>query len=238
VNVEPVTQSERDTRIMEHYPMVRRIAYRMARRLPRYVDVEDLTHIGILGLIDAVDRYEAGRAPSFTAYARIRIQGAIVDEMRKNDWVPRSVRDRADNLQSAQKYLEKRLGRDPTIQEKASYLGVTEARLHDLIRTADVRVLVSIEDGSDGDGCISDTLTDANTDVVEEMTKKLFGEKVREVVDILPEREKMIVEMYYYRDLTFKEIAHVLGVTESRISQLHSRMKRRIKDHMVTLMAS
>ncbi len=223
-------ESKRDSLIMQHYPMVRRIAYRMARRLPRYVDVEDLVNIGMIGLIDAVDRFEPTRATSFSAYARIRVQGAIVDEMRKNDWVPRSVRDRAERLNNAHLELKKSLGREPRQGEIASYLNVTTARLQELIRTADVRVLVSMEDGNEDDGTIGDTLSAEDECLNTEITRRLFDEKVRELIDELPEREQMIVEMYYYRELTFKEIARVLGVTESRVSQLHSRMKKRVRE--------
>lgn len=232
----PQPQNDRDNLILEHYPMVRRIAYRMARRLPRYVDVEDLVNIGMIGLIDAVDRFEPGRAASFSAYARIRVQGAIVDEMRKNDWVPRSVRDRAERIEIARRELTKSLGQSPNLDQLAGYMHITVRRLEELLRTADVRVLVSMEDGNDDDNTIGDTLTDTEQDVSEEITRELFGEKIREVLHTLPERERLIVEMYYYRDFTFKEIARVLGVTESRVSQLHSRMKRRVREQVVDLM--
>ena len=131
-----MSQPNRDDLIMQYYPMVRRISYRMARRLPRYVDVEDLVNIGMLGLIDAVDRFEPGRAPSFAAYARIRVQGAIVDEMRKNDWVPRSVRDRAERLERTRQELKRQLKRDPKPVEIAAHMGVSMERLQELYRTA------------------------------------------------------------------------------------------------------
>jgi RNA polymerase sigma factor for flagellar operon FliA len=221
---------------MQHYPMVRRIAYRMARRLPRYVDVEDLVNIGMIGLIDAVDRFEPGRAASFSAYARIRVQGAIVDEMRKNDWVPRSVRDRAARIDTARRELLKSLGHDPSLDEIAQYMEIGVKRLEELLRTADVRVLVSMEDGNDDDNTIGDSLSDSEQDLDDDVTRRLFGEKIREVLNTLPERERLIVEMYYYRDFTFKEISRVLGVTESRVSQLHSRMKRRVREQVVDLL--
>ena len=110
----------RDKLIMQYYPMVRRVSFRMVRRLPRHVDVEDLVNIGMLGLIDAVDRFEPGRAQSFSAYARIRVQGAIVDEMRKNDWVPRSVRDRAGRLDRARQELKLQLNHEPTAEQLAA----------------------------------------------------------------------------------------------------------------------
>jgi RNA polymerase sigma factor for flagellar operon FliA len=232
-----MSHTDRDDLIMQYYPMVRRISYRMARRLPRHVDVEDLVNIGMLGLIDAVDRFEPGRAPSFAAYARIRVQGAIVDEMRKNDWVPRSVRDRASRLECARMELKQSLGREPSPEEIAERIGVTLERLQELYRTADVRVLVSMEDGGEDEGTVGETVT-GEDDLDTDLTNQLFDEKIRAVIDTLPERERSIVEMYYYHDLTFKEIASVLGVTESRVSQLHSRMKRRLKEPMTELIAA
>ncbi len=226
---------DRNALILEYYPMVRRVAYRMARRLPRCVDAEDLVHIGVLGLIDAVDRYEPGRAGSFAAYARIRVQGAMVDEMRKNDWVPRSVRNRAAKLDKARRRLQEELGRKPTRQELADALGVDTARLDRLDRTADVRVLVSTEEGNDDEGTVGENLQAPGLDLDEMIARQDIGDKVRAILDDLPERERLIVDLYYYRDLNFKEIAGILGVTESRISQLHSRMKRRIRDRLAAL---
>lgn len=233
----PQPASSRDELIMTHYPMVRRVAYRMARRLPRHVDVEDLVNIGMIGLIDAVDRFQADRAASFTAYARIRVQGAIVDEMRRNDWVPRSVRDRSARIDHARKDLSKTLGRMPTHEELAAHMEISVERLEELLRTADVRVLVSMEDGNDDENTIGDSLTDKEQNIDEDLTRQLFGQKIRSVLHLLPERERVIVEMYYYRDFTFKEIAHVLGVTESRVSQLHSRMKRRVREQVMDLVS-
>jgi RNA polymerase sigma factor for flagellar operon FliA len=231
----PQQLNSRDNLIMEHYQMVRRVAYRMARRLPRYVDVEDLVNIGMIGLIDAVDRFEPGRAASFSAYARIRVQGAIVVVMPKNDWVPRSVRDRAGRIELARRDLTESLGRKPSHSELAAKMEITVTRLEELLRTADIRVLVSMEDGNEDENTIGDSLTDSEQDVDDEITRALFGEKIREVLATLPERECLIVEMYYYRDFTFKEIAGILGVTESRVSQLHSRMKRRVREQVVDL---
>ena len=220
---------DRDALILQHYPMVRKVAYRMARRLPQCVDAEDLVNIGIIGLIDAVDRFEPGRAPSFAAYARIRVQGAIVDEMRKNDWVPRSVRDRSARLQRARQALEDDLGRSPTREETARFLQVSVERLGELERTADVRVLVSTEEGSDDEGTISDKLADLGQAVDETVRRGQVSGRVREVISALPDRERTIVQRYYFEDRTFREIAAELGVTESRVSQLHTRLKKRMR---------
>jgi len=220
---------DRNRLITEHYPMVRKVAYRMARRLPRCVDVDDLINIGVLGLIEAVERFEPTRAQSFSAYARIRVQGAMVDEMRKNDWVPRSVRDRSARLQRARRALEDDLGRKPTREETARFLQVSPERLDELERTADVRVLVSTEEGSDDEGTISDKLADLGQQPVDETVRRgQVSVRVRDVVAALPERERIIVQRYYFEECTFREIANELGVTESRVSQLHTRLKKRM----------
>ena len=227
------TKTDRDQLILDYYPMVRQVAYRMARRFPQCVDADDLINIGMIGLIDAVDRYQADRAPSFAAYARIRVQGAIVDEMRKNDWVPRSVRDRATMIERARRELKDKLKRDPTTSEIAARLGVDKGRLLELIQNANIRVLVSTEEGGDDDISVGERLK-SNQDDPEELTaREHLGAIVRAVISELPEREQVIAEMYYFHDRTFKEIASALNVTESRVSQLHTRMKKRIKEAMV-----
>ncbi len=224
---------DRDALILQYYPMVRKVAYKMARRLPQCVDRDDLVNIGILGLIDAVDRFEAGRAPSFAAYARIRVQGAIVDEMRKNDWVPRSVRDRADLLDRARNELRDSLERDPTPAEIAARLGVNRERLIELMRHSRIRVLVSMEEGAGEDGRLGDTVADSGESPADQVARQHVGNMIRDVIRELPERERLIAEMYYFRDRTFREIAEVLGVTESRVSQLHTRMKKRIREGLI-----
>jgi RNA polymerase sigma factor for flagellar operon FliA len=223
-------QVDRDALILEYYPMVRRVAYRMARRLPQCVDADDLVNIGIIGLIDAVDRYQPERAPSFGAYARMRVQGAIVDEMRKNDWVPRSVRDRARMINQAKRSLSDKLGRDPTAAEVAKALGVDKERLAELIRHANIRVLVSTEEGGEDEGTVGERLASGDESPDELAARQHLAAIVRSVINELPEREQLIAEMYYFRDRTFKEIAQALNVTESRVSQLHSRMKKRIHE--------
>jgi len=226
------SNQDRDALILQYYPMVRKVAYRMARRLPQCVDAEDLVNIGIIGLIDAVDRYEPSRAPSFAAYARIRVQGAIVDEMRKNDWVPRSVRDRAHLIEQAKKDLKEKLNRAPNSSEVAAHIGVDKERLLELMHFANIRTLVSMEEGAEAEGRVGDTLADTGEGPADLVARQHLGGMVREVIGELPERERLIAELYYFRDRTFKEIAATLGVTESRVSQLHTRMKKRIREMM------
>ena len=226
------TNRDRDQLILEYYPMVRQVAYRMARRFPQCVDVDDLVNIGIIGLIDAVDRYQPERAPSFSAYARIRVQGAIVDEMRKNDWVPRSVRDRSALIQRTKQSLELKLGRVPTSAEVAADLGIDRERLLGMIENANIRVLVSTEEGGEDESTIGEKLRSTEDGPDEIAAREHLGSIVRDVIADLPEREQLIAEMYYFHDKTFKEIAAALQVTESRVSQLHTRMKKRIKEAM------
>ncbi len=223
-----LTAEEREKLILDHYPMVRRVAYRLVSRYPSCVEADDLVTIGMLGLIDAVDRFEHDRSISFSAYARIRVQGAIVDELRKVDWVPRSVRNRADRISKSRDLLQERLGRPPTAAELAEHLGVEVGRLQEMIRDSTVRTLVSMDEGSDDEDPVRDRLAVEDDDPLQHAMKSHLREVVRAAIGELPERERSLVEMYYYRDLTFKEIGKVLGVTESRISQLHSRLKKRL----------
>ncbi len=226
-------KQDRDQLILDFYPMVRQVAYRMARRFPQCVDADDLVNIGMIGLIDAVDRYQADRAPSFAAYARIRVQGAIVDEMRKNDWVPRSVRDRSAMIERARAELKSKHNRDPSSSEIAAHLGVEKERLLELIQNANIRVLVSTEEGGDDNLSVGERLQSPDADPEENAARHHLGAIVRDVIGELPEREQVIAEMYYFHDRTFKEIAQALSVTESRVSQLHTRMKKRIKETMI-----
>ena len=179
-------------------------------------------------MTDMQNRFEHDRSISFSAYARIRVQGAIVDELRKVDWVPRSVRNRADRISRSREHLQERLGRVPTSEELAEHLGVPVARLQEMIRDSTVRTLVSMDEGGDDEDPVRDHLAAEEPDPLEHAMQSHLREVVREAIAELPERERNLVEMYYYRDLTFKEIGNILGVTESRVSQLHSRLKKRL----------
>ena len=215
--------------IEEHVPMVRRVAYRLASRYPSCVDVGDLVNMGMLGLIDAVDRFEEDRSISFSGYARIRVGGAIVDEMRKVDWVPRSVRDRGDRIREEREKLARELGRAPTEPELAAGLGVTEARLREMTDHSLIHNVVSMEEGIDEDHSIGDNIPADSETPGDALEASDFRARVRGAVGQLPERDRMIVELYYFKELGFKEIGQLLGVTESRVSQLHTRIMERLR---------
>lgn len=219
----------RDALILTYYPMVYRVARRMAARYPSSVELDDLVSIGTMGLIDAAERYDEAICSSFAGYARIRVQGAIVDALRKADWVPRSVRNRARNITHTVANLERKLGREPSREEIAKELDMDLSTLETYHRDANILTLVSMEESrADSDQRIVDTLeSDTQTPAV-----AVVNDSVRHVVcdavHGLPERDQLIVQMYYYEDRSFKEIGDHLGVTESRVSQLHSRIKRRL----------
>jgi RNA polymerase sigma factor FliA len=228
----------RQAMLEQHVPMVRRVAFRMASRYPSCVDVEDLVNMGMFGLIDAVDRFEADRSLSFTAYARIRVKGAIVDEMRRADWVPRSVRDRGDRLQQAREELKRELGRDATEDEVAAKMGVSEARLQALNTNSQIHAVVSMEETIGEDNTLGEAIAgeweapDASIEAAD------FRNLIRAAIGGLPERDRMIVELHYFRERGFREIGSILGVTESRVSQLHTRIMERLRPKLAALVES
>lgn len=226
----PTTTRRREL-ILSHYPMVYRVARRMAARYPSSVDVDDLVSIGTMGLIDAAERYDDALCTSFSGYARIRVQGAIVDALRKADWVPRSVRNRARSIDQARSLLAARLGRDPKPPELARELGMTVSQLETYHRDANILTLVSMEETrTDSDQRIADTLESSSTEPDQSAVRQSIRARVARAITRLPDRDQTIIRLYYYEELSFKEIGHRLGVTESRVSQLHSRIKRRLRE--------
>ncbi len=217
--------------ILEHYPLVRAIARRMARRFPGSVDVDDLVSIGVLGLIDSADRFDNSRTVAFSAYARIRIQGAIVDAMRKADFVPRSVRQRARNLAHQRERLAAALGRNPTPDEMAEEYGISVEQFRELERNTQLATLVSMdEQRSDSDDRLSDSIPSGEASPADLAEESGVRERVTGATQVLQPRDQDIVRLYYYEDLSLCEIGQVLGVTESRVSQLHSRIKNRLTE--------
>ncbi len=221
----------------KHVPMVRRVASRMVSRYPSCVDVEDLVNMGMFGLIDAVDRFEADRSLSFSAFARIRVKGAIVDEMRRADWVPRSVRDRGDRLCEAKDSLAQDLGRPPTEPEIAKHLGVSETRLRALSDHSFIHHMVSMEEGLGDDHTLGEAIAGDWAPPDAEVEGADFRNTIRAAIGTLSERDRMIVELHYFREQGFKEIGRILGVTESRVSQLHTRVMERLRPKLEAIAA-
>jgi RNA polymerase sigma factor for flagellar operon FliA len=225
----------RDRLILTYAPLVKFVAGRLGSGLPAHVDEGDLVSYGLLGLIGAIERYDPDREIKFETYAIARIKGAIIDELRALDWVPRSVRARARDIERAIAELEKKLHRAPSDEEIATKLGMTEeelgASLTEISRSsiAALDELWTVSAGGDQIALI-DTIEDTQgPEPQSALAKTEMREALGEAIARLPEREKLVVTLYYYEELTLREIGEVLGVTESRVSQLHTKAILRLK---------
>jgi len=211
----------------------------MGSGLPAHVEEADLISYGLVGLISAIERYEPEREIKFETYAVPRIRGAIIDELRTLDWVPRSVRARAREIEKANVRLEHKLQRAPTDEEIASELGIeVEEFQESLIQISNSTIaaldeLWTVSDSSGDQVSLLDTLPDpASPDPAKVMDATDLKDRVADAIARLPEREKLVIALYYYENLTLREIGEVLGVTESRISQLHTKAVLRLRARM------
>src|SRR3954468_21270375 len=228
-------QAVRDRLILTYAPLVKYVAGRLGSGLPAPVDEGDLVSYGLLGLIGALVGYEPDPAVEVDTYAIARIKGAIIDELRAMDWVPRSVRSRAREIERAIAQLEAKTGRAPTDEEIAGKVGITveelEDSLTDIARSsiAALDELWTVSDGGDQVALI-DTVEDTDApDPQNTLSQTEQREAIADAIARLPEREKLVVTLYYYEELTLREISEVLGVTESRVSQLHTKAILRLK---------
>jgi RNA polymerase sigma factor FliA len=233
--------SARDELILNYSPLVKYVAGRLASSLPQTVDTADLISYGIFGLIDAIQKFDPARAIKFETYAISRIKGAIIDELRAMDWVPRSVRSRAREIEAAYVALENLLRRVPTDQEVADHMHVTIKEFQDLLAKLSYTSVVSFEElwvggeRDEGQNAIGSIKDDTAEDPVAIFETGEIKEILAGAIDKLPDRERTVVALYYYEGLTLKEIGQVLGVTESRVSQLHTKavLRLRAKLHSV-----
>jgi RNA polymerase sigma factor for flagellar operon FliA len=226
----------RDRLIVTYAPLVKYVAGRLGSGLPAHVDDEDLVSYGLLGLIGAIERYDPDRDVKFETYAIARIRGAIIDELRALDWVPRSVRSRARDIERAIAELEAKLGRVPTDEEIATKLGLTTDELDESLSEIGRSSIAALDElwtisGSGGDQvALIDTIEDTDApDPQGTLSQTELREAIADAIARLPEREKLVVTLYYYEELTLREIGEVLGVTESRVSQLHTKAILRLK---------
>jgi RNA polymerase sigma factor for flagellar operon FliA len=211
----------------------------MSSGLPAHVDEADLISYGMVGLINAVERFEPEREIKFETYAITRIKGAIIDELRALDWVPRSVRARAREIERAHSKLEHRLQRTPTDEEMAEELGLSLPEFQEsLLKISNSTVVAldelwSVSDASGDQVSLLDTLQDFDApDPQSLLDASELKDRLAEAISDLPEREKLVIALYYYENLTLREIGEVLGVTESRISQLHTKAVLRLKSRL------
>lgn len=216
----------RNRLVMQYAPLVKYVAGRLRSRLPENVDADDLVSDGVLGLMDAIERFEPDRGLSFQTFAVPRIRGAIIDGMRAMDFVPRSVRDKLRSIQRAQIALEEKLGRPPFGDEIAAETGIPVHQLRDLAKQS------SSAHANLDDFDLADELSSAAEHLVEEGD---VSASLMRVVDELSERDRIIIALYYFEGLTLAEIGQVLGVTESRISQVHRRVTLTLRERLVEL---
>ena len=229
----------RERLVVAYSPMVKFVAGRLGAGLPSHVDDADLISYGLMGLIGAIERFEPERGIKFETFAMTRIRGAIIDELRSLDWVPRSVRSRAREIEAAQAKLEHELQRAPTEAELAKRLGIGEDELQtSLLEIANSSVyaldeLWTVSDSSGDQVSLLDTISDPRAeDPQESLASSEIKDRLTEAIASLPEREQLVVALYYYENLTLREIGEVLGVTESRVSQLHTKAVMRLKSGM------
>ncbi len=232
-------QGLRDRLILTYAPLVKYVAGRLGSGLPAHVDEGDLVSYGLLGLIGAIERYEPDRDVKFETYAIARIRGAIIDELRAMDWVPRSVRSRAREIERAIAELEGKLGQAPNDEQIAAKVGITVEELEESLSEISRSSIAALDElwtvsGSDGDQvALIDTIEDTEApDPQSTLSQTEMRESLAEAIARLPEREKLVVTLYYYEELTLREIGEVLGVTESRVSQLHTKAILRLKSRL------
>ncbi|HWD55722.1 MAG TPA: FliA/WhiG family RNA polymerase sigma factor [Acidimicrobiales bacterium] len=227
-------QTVRDQLMVHYWPFVSGVASRVSKTLPRHFDEEDLTSYGVFGLMDAIERFETARDVHFESYAIPRIKGAIVDGLRAIDWVPRSVRTKARAIQQASAHLEVTLGRVPTQSEVAAELEMTAPAFHRARREVDsVRVLALDEQQRDAERTVlADSVADDSWGPTDTFEDKEAKATLAAVIEGLPERERSVVKMYYYEGLSLKAIGGVLGVSESRACQMHTKALREMRSKL------
>jgi len=227
--------SARDALILNYSPLVKYVAGRLASGLPQSVDTADLISYGIFGLIDAIKKFDPGRAIKFETYAIARIKGAIIDELRALDWVPRSVRSRAREIEASYLALENQFKRVPSDQEVADHMGVTLKEFQAILTKLSYTSVVSFEelwvggDKDEGQSALGSIKDDSAEDPVAIFESVEIKDILAGAIERLPDREKTVIALYYYEGLTLKEIGQVLGVTESRVSQLHTKAVLRLR---------
>ena len=226
--------SSQDEQISKYAPLVKRIAYHMMARLPASVEVDDLIQVVLIGLMDAVGRFDGTQGAQFESYATQRIRGAMLDELREADWLPRHVRQKSRQIESAIHRLEQRNGKSPTEQEISAELGMAIDQYQSMLGDVKCSQLLYYEDFSDEDSAsfLERYLVDGSSDPLAVLEDEGFRDSLIAAIHHLPERERSMMGMYYEQDMNLKEIGAVLGVSESRVCQLHSQAVARLRTQL------
>ncbi|MBC7387155.1 MAG: FliA/WhiG family RNA polymerase sigma factor [Cryobacterium sp.] len=234
--------STRDRLVVEYAPLIKYIAQKIAARLPTNIELDDLISSGVIGLMDAIEKYDSSRDNKFKTYAEFRIRGAILDELRAQDWVPRSVREKAKALERCYARIEQQKGRQATDEEVCADLGVSQAEYHEMLSQVRSVSLLSFDDVQNFSKAdkralhgFSDVSNYKSPTPYSEVNHAALKRMISEAIGDLPEKQRLVLSLYYYEDLNLKEIGRVLDVTESRVSQLHTqailRLKGKLRNH-------
>lgn len=224
-----VNKISQDELVEQHATLVKRIAYHLISRLPSCVQVEDLIQAGMIGLLEAARNYDATQGASFETYAGIRIRGSMLDEIRKGDWTPRSLHRKVREISQAMREIEAEFGRDARDSEVAERLDMSMEEYHQVLQDASSHQIVSFEDIPSKDANIIDGLSAKITGPLEHLQEVNVRETLAKAISSLPERERMVMSLYYDEELNLRETGEVLGVSESRVCQIHSQALIRLK---------
>lgn len=228
-------QPDREQLVQRFMPLVKRIAYHLMARLPASVQFEDLVQNGMIGLLDAMDRFEEGFGAQFETYATQRVRGAMLDGLRENDWLPRNLRREMRRIEAVISQLEHEHGRSPSERELAEALGMGLAEYQKTLQEARGHQILYFEDfaGDDGEDFLDRHFTDNDADPLRQIEDRNLKESLVKAIDQLPEREKLMMALYYEQELNLREIGEVMGVTESRVCQLHSQAIARLRSRIL-----
>lgn len=237
-------KSDKNQLLEQHVPLVKKLAHQMKAKLPPSVEVDDLIQAGMIGLLDAVNRYEETHGAQFETYAVQRIRGAMLDELRSSDWLPRSIRQNMRKIEVAMSKLQQRLGRAPKETEIAKELKISLEDYQEMLNEGGGHQLVYYEDFHEKDEnehFLDRYCVDESGDPLQALMNGGFREAVIQAIEALPEREKILMGLYYEQEMNLKEIGAVMGVSESRVCQLHSqavaRMRARLREQLWTGLA-
>jgi len=238
-----ITTENREEVIKQYSPMIKYVANRIAMRLPPHIEVDDLISVGVLGLMDAITKYDSSRGAKFKTYAEFRVRGAILDELRSMDWVPRSIRQKASKVDKVVQGLQAKLRRTPEDEEVAKEMGLSLDQFHETLNETKSIPIFSLEDlgiakeSGDQQSLLDCLAGKADADPQTQVRLVELKEIIAKAIDALPEKERLMVSLYYYEELTMKEIGAVLDITESRVSQIHSKAVYRLRTKLKAIIA-
>ena len=226
------SQDTKNELVLHYMYLVKRIVYRLLPTYEGYSNFDDLLSCGVLGLIDAINKFDVRREIQFENYASMRIRGEIIDHMRKQDWAPSSLRRKIQAISAAYAELEKQLSREPTDTEVADYIGMNEKEMQKIVNKMHMFNVMHFEEMISSDCSLAQVVQDKGETPEEKVENNEMKKLLVELIDTLPEKERLVVTLYYYEELTLKEIAGILGVSESRASQIHSKIIMKFRSRM------